>query len=185
MRRIYLPAAIVFIIRFAERRIDQLLDASLLDYSPLSSEFDTVQFESEWSFLRSFGAGKKKPPPVLNNVSPGSPTLKSAVTSPNLSAHSSRPTTPTSTATAKFATLRQTFGRGRPPATPTFGAPMSDPGPTPSPQDITSFMTALQTFLNMANINPALSTQLWSQVMYWAACEWIFCDVFFIRSQCK
>ncbi len=55
-----LNCRIVFIIRFAERRIDALLDAALLDYSPLSSEFESIQFESEWSFLRTFGAGKKK-----------------------------------------------------------------------------------------------------------------------------
>jgi hypothetical protein len=36
----------VFIIRFAERRIDQLFDATLLDYVPLTSEFEAVQFQS-------------------------------------------------------------------------------------------------------------------------------------------
>ncbi|CDO73489.1 hypothetical protein BN946_scf185013.g124 [Trametes cinnabarina] len=55
-----LNSVFVFIIRFAERRIDTLLDAALLDYSPLSSEFESIQFESEWSFLRSFAGGKKK-----------------------------------------------------------------------------------------------------------------------------
>lgn len=147
-----------------------MLDASLLDYTPLSSEFDAVQFESEWSFLRSFGASKKKvaTPPALNNLPSTSPTLKSGG---SLSATPTRPTTPPNTATGKFASLRNTFGRGRPPASASLGGALSDSATTPSPQDITSFTTALHTFLSLANINPALTTQLWSQVMYWAACE--------------
>ncbi|GAW06078.1 Dilute domain-containing protein [Lentinula edodes] len=59
----------VFIIRLAERKIDELLDTALLDYSSLGSEFESVQFESEqWSFLRPF-TGKKKavPPPTSTN----------------------------------------------------------------------------------------------------------------------
>ncbi|KAI0348366.1 hypothetical protein BDW22DRAFT_1385642 [Trametopsis cervina] len=168
-----LNSVFVFIIRFAERRIDEMLDGALLDYTPLSSEFDAVQFESEWSFLRPFVASKKKaaPPPALNGLAPTSPTLKSGSASPNPSATPTRPSTPPNTATGKFASLRQTFGRGRPPAVAPLGGSATDLSSVSSPQDIISFMTALQTFLSLANINPALSTQLWSQVMYWAACE--------------
>src|ERR1700733_10045660 len=52
---------IVFIIRKAERRIDELLNAALLEHTPLLSEFDSVKFESDWSIFRPFSA-KKKPP---------------------------------------------------------------------------------------------------------------------------
>ncbi|TFY55227.1 hypothetical protein EVJ58_g8382 [Rhodofomes roseus] len=43
--------------------------------------------------------------------------------------------------------------------------------PPPSPKDITSFITALHTLLTLSGINPAIIIQLWSQVMYWTACE--------------
>ncbi|EKM61249.1 uncharacterized protein PHACADRAFT_247730 [Phanerochaete carnosa HHB-10118-sp] len=160
----------VFIIRFAERRIDGMLDAALLDYSPLSSEFDSVQFESEWSILRTFQSSKKKPAPLATTPTPGSPVNKGNTGMPG-SADPSRPPTPPSTAQIKFATLRQTFGRSRPPSGAPTSSITSDAPPSLSPQDVTSFMTALHTLLSLADINPALIVQLWSQVMYWAACK--------------
>ncbi|GBE77775.1 hypothetical protein SCP_0106570 [Sparassis crispa] len=165
----------VFIIRLAERKIDQLLDAALLDYSPLSSEFESIQFESEWSFLRSFGSKKKAivngssaNPPAGRNLP--SPKLPSRPPSPSLPSQvSSSPPT-----TRNFASLRQTFTRAR---APSSAAPLqslftdTSTPPPPSPRDITSFMTALHTLLTLSGINPSLIVQLWSQVMYWTACE--------------
>ncbi|GJE85707.1 DIL domain-containing protein [Phanerochaete sordida] len=164
-----LNSVFVFIIRFAERRIDGMLDAAFLEYSPLSNEFDSVQFESEWSILRTFQSSKKKPAPLSSSPAPGSPVIKSTVT-PN-SAEQSRPPTPPSTAQAKFASLRQTFGRSRPPSGALGSVVANDAPPAVSPHDVTSFMTALHTLLTLADINPSLIVQLWSQVTYWAACE--------------
>jgi len=172
-----LNSVFVFIIRFSERKIDQLLDAALLDYSPLSTEFESIQFESEWSFLRGFGGSKKKP------VTPNGATPKNGTpASPH--APSSRPPSPIPPTTASptnqrsFASLRQTFARGRTPSatnTPlqslfAESTPAAAP-PPPSPKDITSFITALHTLLTLSGINPALTIQLWSQVMYWTASE--------------
>ncbi|KAF7339536.1 hypothetical protein MSAN_02168100 [Mycena sanguinolenta] len=159
----------VFIIRFAERRIDQLLDAALLDYSPLASEFDSIKFESEWSFLRSF-QGKKKaqapPPSAALRVPPVPP----APPSPN------RPVSPASSISSStsrgFSSLKQTFSRARAGSVATpIQAIFSDGPPPISPADITSFLTALHTMLTLSDVNPALTTQLWSQVMYWTSCE--------------
>ncbi|KAJ3549652.1 hypothetical protein NM688_g5158 [Phlebia brevispora] len=167
-----LNSVFVFIIRFAERRIDGLLDAALLDYSPLSSEFDSVQFESEWSILRTFQASSKKKPTPLqnsNSLAPGSPTIKSntGTVSPSGTSRPSSP--PPSVTPTKFASLRQTFSRAR--ASSTVSSPQVQTPPPPSPNNVTTFMTALQTLLVLSDINPALITQLWSQVFYWAACE--------------
>jgi hypothetical protein len=102
---------VVFIIRYAERRIDQLLDAAILSYTPMPSEFEAVQFESEWSFLRPF-SGKKKLPPSPNGhrVVPATP--------PSPAPH--RPISPTgsqatiSSSTSRgFSSLRQTVNRAR------------------------------------------------------------------------
>ncbi|KAH9944153.1 uncharacterized protein BXZ73DRAFT_87111 [Epithele typhae] len=162
-----LNSVFVFVIRFAERRIDQLLDAALLDYSPLSSEFDAIQFEGEWSFLKSFGGGKKKANGAPSNAStvrgstPMSPTQASRPPSP--SAH---PPTSTSPSVRGFASIRQTFSRtrGTSSSTPLQGlfSEVQQPLST-SPKDILNFITALQTMLALSGF--------WSQVMYWTACE--------------
>ncbi|KAJ6519737.1 DIL domain-containing protein [Mycena sanguinolenta] len=154
----------VFIIRFAERRIDQLLDAALLDYSPLASEFDSIKFESEWSFLRSFQGKKKAPPPSASLRIPPAPPSPNPPVSPagSMSSSTSR----------GFSSLKQTFSRARAgsAATPIQSIFADGPPPT-SPADITSFLTALHTMLTLSDVNPALTTQLWSQVMYWTSCE--------------
>ena len=168
----------MFVIRFAERRIDQLLDAALLDYSPLSSEFDAIQFEGEWSFLRSFG-GKKKA--AANGSGSNAGTPRGIPPPPMSPTHSSRPPSPPNTAPpvspanarGGFASIRQTFSRARgtSSATPlqTLFSDVSQPPPT-SPKNIISFMTALQTLLSLSGVNPAIIIQFWSQVMYWTAC---------------
>lgn len=165
---------LVFIIRYAERKIDQLLDAALLEYSPLSNEFDSIQFESEWSFLRSFGNKKKAANAngaTVRSGTPSSPNLPSRPPSPSIAQVSTSPTNQRS-----FASLRQTLARGRAPSGTTplqalFVDPVPSVPPPPSPKDITSFMTALHTLLTLSGINPALIIQLWSQVMYWTACK--------------
>ena len=159
----------VFVIRFAERRIDQLLDAAMLDYSPASSEFDSIQFEGEWSFLRSFGSKKK-----ANGTSSSSTPRGGAPMSPTQVSRPSSPQPPTSPqSTRAFASLRQTFSRNRGGSTAAqlqslFDSQQSQPT---SLKDVVSFITALHTLLTMSGINPALIVQFWSQVMYWTACE--------------
>ncbi|KZV77519.1 hypothetical protein PENSPDRAFT_3851 [Peniophora sp. CONT] len=157
----------VFIIRYIERHIDGLLDSALLDHAALPTEFNGVQFEDEWSFLRSF---KKKPAPPSQPHTPTRPTTPPP----------SQPVSPR----GNFASLRNTFSRARAgsaaPTTPLqslFAAEQAQqqtqPSPPagPSPADITDFFDALQTLLTLSGINPALITQMWSQVIYWIACE--------------
>lgn len=159
----------VFIIRYAERRIDQLLDAALLEYSPLASEFDSIQFESEWSFIRSLTSRKKAHPPSVPSTSlrtgnPPTPTSPSRPVSPSPSISSST--------SLGFSSLRQSFTRARASSQATPMQSFFSDGPPPtSPADIISFLTALHTLLTLSDVNPALTTQLWSQVMYWTSCE--------------
>lgn len=162
----------VFIIRFAERRIDEMLDGCLLEYSPLSSDFESVQFESEWSFLRSFGASKKK----TNGTPVPSPSKSSTAAEGSLSRSPSPP--PAALLSPKpgsFASLRQTFSRARNPGSTTpiqnLFTDTQAASPAPSPKDIVAFMSSLQTLLTIAEINPAITVQFWSQVMYWTACK--------------
>ena len=157
----------VFVIRFAERRIDQLLDAAMLDYSPASSEFDSIQFEGEWSFLRSFGSKKKANGTSSSSTPRGNPPMSpTQVSRPP----SPQPAISPQNARGGFASLRQTFTRNRGGSTATPLQSLFDPQqPTTSPKDIISFMTALHTLLTLSGINPAIIIQFWSQVMYWTS----------------
>ena len=153
----------MFIIRFAERRIDQLLSSTILDYAP--SSLDSVQFESEWFFLRSF-TGRKTittaPPPPTSHS--GSNASVRSPTSPTISqSQSSR----------KFSSLKPTFASSKRQQGVQLNTLFSNgvsSAQAPSPADLMSFLTALHSFLVMSDINPALITQLWSQVFYWTGC---------------
>ena len=127
----------VFVIRYVERRIDRLLDPAILDHSPLPSEFDGIQFESEWSFFRSLTPKKKSNPAVAQSAKNG------IINSPSL------------------------------PTRPSSPIPSSPPSQEtkPNPTSITFVFDALQTFLILSGTNPALITQMWSQVFYWIACK--------------
>jgi len=157
---------LVFIIRFAERRIDELLDNTILTYAPLGSESETIQFESEWSFLRPF-SGKRKgaqPSPGSRNNVPSSPPTPHHPTSPS----KSQAPVPSSTSRG-LSSLKQTLSRTR--GQSASLSSLFQDSPQPSPFVLISFMTSLHTLLVMSNVNPAIITQLWSQVMYWTSCQ--------------
>ncbi|KAI0033413.1 DIL domain-containing protein [Vararia minispora EC-137] len=157
----------VFIIRYIERRIDSLIETAILDHAPLPTEFEDVQFESEWSFLRSFGKKKTATPAsVMRVATPSSPPSPSRPITPPASTGSAR----------NFASIRNTFSRSRAQSATTplqslFADTVPPQSAGPNPSDITSFFDALQTLFTLSGINPALITQLWSQVFYWIACE--------------
>ncbi|KAF8560285.1 hypothetical protein OG21DRAFT_1502605 [Imleria badia] len=158
----------VFIIRFAERKIDHLLDAALLENAPLSAELDSVQFESDWSFLRPFSAKKKTSTTHPSSASqrngtPSSPPfLPSRPPSPSINLNSPTPITPKA-----LSSLRHTLSRARTPTNAIF----VDASPSKGLQELVSFLTALHTLLTLSDINPVLIIQFWSQVMYWTSSE--------------
>ena len=168
----------VFVIRYVERRTDKLLDPAIMDHSPLLSEFDSIQFESEWSFFRTLTPKKKRTP----NHAVSQPAKNGIASSPG---RSSRPSSPVPSSPPPshrgFASLKQSFSKSRGGSS---SAPLqslfNDVQPQPSttnPTSITSVFDALQTFLMLSGTNPALITQMWSQVFYWIACR-VFIYVF-------
>jgi hypothetical protein len=163
--------AVVFIIRYIERRTDDLLDDGILDYSPNPSEFDGIQFESEWSFLRSL-TPKKKPTP-----SPAvTQSARNGIASPpSLPSRPSSPVPSSPPSHRSFASLRKGFSKSRggsssAPLQSMFQDVQQSPA-GPNPDSVTSFFDALQTFFILSGTNPALITQIWSQVFYWTSCE--------------
>lgn len=159
----------VFIIRFAERKIDEHLDSALLDYAHPASDLESIQFESEWSFLRSLAGKRKNAQPGGTSSVPATIRNGSAQPSPD----PTRPPSPPAVGSPQqrtFSSFTQSFARNRGPTTP-LQALFQETSATPSPADVTSFLTALHTLLTLSGVNPALITQLWSQIMYWTACE--------------
>jgi hypothetical protein len=154
--------------------MDQLLDAALLDYFPLNSDFDSIKFESDWTTFFLPFSGKKKSistPPVSQS---GSPLRNARPVSPNSNARPPSPALRPSHSRGFSTSIRETLARTRNSTTMTtlnsLFPDISTPTP-PSPADVTSFLTVLHSLLTLAEINPALITQLWSQVMYWTACK--------------
>ena len=161
---------VVFVIRYVERRIDQLLDPAILDHSPLPSEFDGIQFESEWSIFRSL-TPKKKP---TSNPAVAQAAKNGIINSPSLPTRPSSPIPSSPPPSHRgFASLKQSLSKGRGTSTPLqsiFNDPPSQET-KPNPTSITFVFDALQTFLILSGTNPALITQMWSQVFYWIACK--------------
>ncbi|THH09469.1 hypothetical protein EW145_g1987 [Phellinidium pouzarii] len=165
----------VLIIRVAERRIDKLIDTALLDYSPVGAELDQVQFESEWLLFRSPFSSKKRV--VSQNVTPSTgSSLKT--TRPGSPVPISRPTSPvpqhitlTSQTPKTFSSFRQTFTRARVTSTASLHNLFLDDSSPPSTHELTAFLMALHSLLTDSGVNPAIITQLWSQVMYWTSSE--------------
>ncbi|KAG8984303.1 hypothetical protein FRB90_005414 [Tulasnella sp. 427] len=182
-------AVFVFIIRVVEKRIDPLIDSALLDHSPLASEFDSVQFEDEWSFFRSLTSRKKaaptSPPHSKPNSSPAvpqSPTFKHSASESN--GRSASPSiSERSTVMKPFASLRFSRGSVSSIASSTTVANQDIPTPpptskqvpsksaSPTPASVASILTGLHTLLSLYGINPVMIVQAKSQIFYWTASE--------------
>lgn len=159
----HLTNTIVHIIRFIEKRIDQLFDAALLDFSSAKSDIDSVQFESDWSFLRPF-SGKKKPQQQPAPPSPPSSPGRPVSPTPNS-------TSVTTTASKSFSSLRKSF-HARTSSSSTPLSSLFPDSPQHTPHDLTTFLTAVHTLLILSQVNPSITLQIWSQVMYWTSCKY-------------
>lgn len=166
-----------FILRGTEKRMQPLIQSALLDAASLTAEFESVQFESEWSFFRTLTPKRKQ-----QSVSTGSPLSNTPDTlHPSKSAiingrnGSPRPPSPSPSAKA-FSSLRQSINRGgsTPLANVFSHSAVSNgtlPLHPPDPSSITAILSSLHALLRLYSINPAIIIQAFSQVYYWIACE--------------
>ena len=190
----------VFVIRDAERRIDKVLDAAILDHEAIPG-FEEVRFEGEWKFIKTLTGSVKgmsqqgisSPVPNSNSSNanarkpisqifgrwegnenglqpPGSPAL--GIGTP--------PTQPGSLGRSSGSPLK-------PPGSPSpaggLGAPVqgmrevscnataADLLVKPSPRTITSLLTSTLHVLQLYEINPAIIIQGLSQIFFWVGCE--------------
>ncbi|KIJ45525.1 hypothetical protein M422DRAFT_67024 [Sphaerobolus stellatus SS14] len=169
-------AIYVFIIRIAERKMDPLLDTALLDHAPISSEFDNIHFEDEWSIFRPFassGTKLKKKQQHETAPSAGTSGASASLRSPS---SSSRPPSPAlgsqnsgAPPSARFS-WTQSLTRSKA-ASVSPNSLLNPDSSSPSPNSITALLEALHTLLTLAGVNPATVTQIFSQVLYWSSCE--------------
>ena len=128
---------------------------------------DHVEFEAEWSIFRSPFGGKKR---ITSGTVSSPSTFKAGPSSP------SRPTspeqkTPGPTSPKAFSSIRSHMSKSSRPSVSLHTFVAEGPPPNHTPQELLIFLSALHTMLSETGINPAIITQLWSQVMYWTACK--------------
>ncbi|GAA5905453.1 hypothetical protein JCM6882_003165 [Rhodosporidiobolus microsporus] len=143
----------VFVIRDAERRIDRVLEAALLEHEALPG-FEDVAFEDEWASTRFVkkltGRGLKKG---------GMRTSQSA-----------RSLFSTATSTSSESVLPGTDGSSPPPRQRHVSAsqiPLADA----TPRSITALLSSTLFVLQLYEIPPSIVVQAFSQLFYWIACE--------------
>lgn len=168
-------------IRIAERRIDAILDAALLDQETLE-DFDDVRFEGEWTLFRSFGS-KKQRASILpkassvfaNGNSPASAAVERAASS------------------GRFGSLRDISATSSPLKTPSRSQSKQDVSMNSTPQStsmdsiatvavrgltgeirpvkITDTLSGVLLVLQLYEVNPAFVVQAFSQIFFWIASE--------------
>lgn len=143
----------VFIIRDAEKRIDKILDAAMLDYESLSG-FEDVRFEGEWNILKSLTGHRRKE--SKNSVMSLFGVPENAPSSPR-----QRSVTAGSPSQKPRKLQRQSMANLRSPE-------MEE---EISPRHITSILSSTLFVLQLYEIHPCVVVQAFSQIFYWLACE--------------
>ncbi|CAE6534475.1 unnamed protein product [Rhizoctonia solani] len=183
-------AIFVYVVRGIEQNIDEKIDTCLIDHAPLASDFESIQFEGEWSFFKSLTPKKRQPPPsyaLFNqpngdvvqitphgspkpDARPGSPGP--GAPSPSLKGFSLRNTLTRKQAASAVAGLN---GSSNPDSAASGNRMSMDVAPPvftgPQPTDVTALLGGAHTVLTLYGVNPTLIVQLFSQVLSWAACE--------------
>ena len=168
----------VICLRDVERRLDKILDACILDHSPLPG-FDDVRFEGEWRFVKALSGltATKQPATTGYTVSPR-PTVQSIFGTPERSHPASLGNSPRHVASPLSSPRK--LVRHRTPSIPVLGlngaaigSPQSPAPVAHTPRTITgilsSFMFVLQHYDYAGH--PCIVVQAFSQLFYWMASE--------------
>ncbi|GAA5859929.1 hypothetical protein JCM1840_001800 [Sporobolomyces johnsonii] len=144
----------VFVIRDAERRIDRVLEAAMLEHEPLAG-FEDVAFEGEWGtsrFVKKLtGRGKK------------TASIRSSTSAMSL-----------------FSTASDGLGGGGDASFDSAGSPppasrvvsaSQVPLAEATPRSITALLSSTLFILQIYEIPPSIVVQAFSQLFYWIACE--------------
>ncbi|GAA5892160.1 hypothetical protein JCM8208_001457 [Rhodotorula glutinis] len=146
----------VFIIRDAERRIDRVLEAAMLEHEALAG-FEDVAFEDEWAstrFVKKLTGRAKKGSAVRNSTSAMSLFSDSG------------------------ASTSSSVGLGPPgvggdvgASPPRLVSASTVPVNEATPRSITALLSSTLFILQAYEIPPAVIVQAFSQLFYWISCE--------------
>ncbi|KAF8682365.1 positive myosin-light-chain-phosphatase [Rhizoctonia solani] len=183
-------AIFVYVVRGVEQSIDEKLDTCFIEHAPLASEFNSIQFEGEWSFFKSLTPKKRQQPPspygLFNQASSDGAVSPQGSPKPDSRSESPAPGGPSPG--MKAFSLRNTLTRKQVVSAVSSlnGNANADSGATgnrtnmdvappiimgPQPTDVTALLGGAHTLLTLYGVNPTLTVQLFSQVLSWAACE--------------
>ncbi|POW20678.1 hypothetical protein PSHT_03274 [Puccinia striiformis] len=172
----------VFIIRDAERRLDKLIDCTILDYESLPELMVGIEFEPEgsWRFVRALTAKRNRTTSFKPSV-PRFNTFRLDGQTPNNSPNNSLNSTPIG---------KSSSGVGHGPRT-TSAPNQSSLSPSPSqqhqllrspptatrtttgktPKLITDLLSSVLYLLQSYEIHGSVIVQIFSQIFYWLSCE--------------
>ncbi|GAA5963920.1 hypothetical protein JCM21900_001147 [Sporobolomyces salmonicolor] len=144
----------VFVIRDAERRIDRVLEAAMLEHEPLPG-FEDVSFEGEWGtsrFVKKLTGRGKKTASIRSSTSAMS---LFSVASDGLGGGGN----------ASFDSA------GSPPPASRVVSASQVPLADATPRSITALLSSTLFILQIYEIPPSIVVQAFSQLFYWIACE--------------
>ncbi|KAI9603314.1 hypothetical protein H4Q26_002633 [Puccinia striiformis f. sp. tritici PST-130] len=172
----------VFIIRDAERRLDKLIDCTILDYESLPELMVGIEFEPEgsWRFVRALTAKRNRTTSFKPSV-PRFNTFRLDGQTPNNSPNNSLNSTPIGKSSSEV---------GHGPRT-TSAPNQSSLSPSPSqqhqllrspptatrtttgktPKLITDLLSSVLYLLQSYEIHGSVIVQIFSQIFYWLSCE--------------
>lgn len=173
MRDARVALTLVFIIRIAERKIDEILEPAMLDFEALE-DFDGVRFADEWNIFRSFGRKNKdkRETPLAAAVfsPPNTPSRRGDVAESPLRTHQQSMSRPTSiqdlraTVVAARAEAKEVIANG-------IGKAQAVLGDKPSPRKVADILTSVLLVLQLYEVNPAFNVQVFSQTFFWISSE--------------
>ncbi|EGG10800.1 uncharacterized protein MELLADRAFT_76831 [Melampsora larici-populina 98AG31] len=154
----------VLVIRNAERRLDKVLDSSMLDFQPLPG-FEHVEFEPEgsWRFVKALTVKRSRQTslkPSLSSFLVGSPR------SPPSSGSAQQ--TPNKTPTHLRSSSHQVSS---PNTTPLKSNHLNPNNQSIGPRAITDLLSSVLYVLQSYELHSSLIVQAFSQLFYWLGCE--------------
>ncbi|PLW13821.1 hypothetical protein PCANC_19394 [Puccinia coronata f. sp. avenae] len=174
----------VFIIRDAERRLDKLIDSTLLDFEPLPGIKVDFEPEGSWRFVRALTVKRNRttsfrPSIPRFNTSNNNKVDGSSNNNNNTTTITTQGQSPKlSSSPLSSISLPSSHGP-RTTSAPNQSTPLSQPPPSLSsstgtlktPKLITDLLSSVLYLLQAYEIHGSVIVQIFSQIIYWLSCE--------------
>ncbi|KAL1410856.1 putative ankyrin-repeat protein [Vanrija albida] len=165
----------VFIIRIAERKIDDIMDQAMLDFESLE-DFDDVRFADEWNLFRSpFGAKKKEAKSTLGSTVFNVPDSSDGRVDLDWAHRRSHSKGQRSLTRQSISDLKAVANNAKADAKEAIANGIASAqavfGDKPNPRRISDILNCVIVILQLYEVNPAFVVQVFSQVFYWISSE--------------